>query len=283
MVFASLPSKVISKLGQGIYRHRVSEPFLSGDLFAYKSDYSIPNSFQSNPLILEKVRSAKVIFCKGDYVADFLEAFGKYLVNKILIVGNSDLDWHEFPMNLAPRIKGVFLQNSFIVDSRIHTLPIGIENYSYFRNGRMRNFSQRLSWQVKDDKILVGPFSPTHPIRQEILQSIKASPRVNIALNQNLEPIHYAKLASKFGYVASPRGNGEDTHRLWESLYRGCAPVILKTKWSSNLRILNLPIMEIEEWENSALEQLPPFRSFDPLKLESLWWPHWSNRIKKLI
>ena len=26
--------------------------------------------------------------------------------------------------------------------------------------------------------------------------------------------------------VAAPRGNGLDTHRLWEALYLGCVPIV---------------------------------------------------------
>ena len=36
---------------------------------------------------------------------------------------------------------------------------------------------------------------------------------------------YYGRVAAH-RYVAAPRGNGLDTHRLWEALYLGCVPIV---------------------------------------------------------
>lgn len=279
----SLTSRVVGKVGRFAYRHKNSEPFLSGDLFASKADLKVPSDFRTSKQLSNRLRESQVIFCDGYQTTDFLELFGNSLSGKILIVGNSDKDWQDFPIASAPAIKAVLLQNSFVDDSRIFTLPIGIENLSYFRNGRMRNFKESIITAEKVDKVLVGPFSPTHESRRSLLNDLTESPRIEIISNQILDPYQYAKVSSKFGYIASPRGNGEDTHRTWESFYKGSSPVLLRNKWSDSLRSLGLPISFVENWSLQNLVALKPFEPFEPNRIESLWWPYWRAKIRSLI
>jgi hypothetical protein len=279
----SLTSRVVGKAGKFVYRNKISKPFLSGDLFASEADLNIPCDFLKCRNFLSLVRDARVIFCNGYLAEDFINSFGRHLSGKVLIVGNSDKDWFEFPISLTPGIKSIFLQNSFVHDSRIVPLPIGIENLSYYRNGRPRNFRRSFTRSGKMDKVLVGPFSPTHELRRTILENFLDSPRIDVISNRVMEPYQYAKVSSTYGYIASPRGNGEDTHRTWESLYRGSSPVLLRNEWALSLTPLGLPISFVDEWTPESLDVLEPFKRFDPLEIRSLWWPYWRSKIKSLV
>jgi hypothetical protein len=283
MPHASLISRVVAKAGKSVFRNKVSKPFLSGDLFASESDLMIPSDFPKCRNLSSLVRDARVIFCNGYLAEDFINSFGKHLSGKVLIVGNSDKDWYDFPLSSTPGIKSIFLQNSFVTHDRIVPLPIGIENLSYYRNGRPRNFRRSFIRSEKVDKVLVGPFSPTHELRRSLMENFLGSPRVDVISNKVLKPYQYAKLSSSYGYVASPRGNGEDTHRAWESLYRGSSPVLLRNEWSLSLNQLGLPISYVEEWTPECLETLDPFMRFDPSEICSLWWPYWRSKIRSLI
>jgi hypothetical protein len=273
----------MGKIGRVLYQNKTSEPFLSGDLFAKKSDLSFHTNFRLTNDTFKQIRTSNVIFCQGDQLQNFLENFGKYLSKKVLIVGNSDRDWFDFPFLMAPGIKAVLLQNSFVLDGRITTLPIGIENFAHYRNGRPRNFSDKFARKDKSDQVLVGPFSPTHEVRGTLPERLKDSSRAKVIASKRLGPFSYADLASQFGYIACPRGNGEDTHRVWESLYRGSSPVLLGNEWSSSLECLHLPIATVPEWTNACIDGLQPFSRFDPKKFEALWWPFWQSKIKNLL
>ncbi len=279
----SLTSRVVGKLGKFVYRNKISKPFLSGDLFASEADLNIPNEFRKCRNFLSLVRDSRVIFCNGYLAEDFIDSFGENLSAKVLIVGNSDKDWYEFPTSLTPGIKAIFLQNSFVNDSRIIPLPIGIENLSYYRNGRLRNFHESFIRSEKVDKVLVGPFSLTHELRRTLIENSLNTPRIDVISNRVMEPYEYAKLSSTYGYIASPRGNGEDTHRTWESLYRGSSPVLLRNEWSESLSSLGLPISYVDEWTPENLDTLEPFTRFDPSEINSLWWPYWRSKIRSLI
>lgn len=283
MAFITTSQKLSNRIGRVISTNRTTAPFLSGDVFARNSDFEIPNAFSLSNKLLQKVKASKVIFCDGYQVQKFLEDMGHELADKILIVGNSDKDWLEFPFENAPRVKAVFLQNSFVQDERVVTLPIGVENLTYYRNGRARNFDTKLIQIKKQDKVLVGPFSPTHQIRQNLVEDLKSCSRVEVTSSFFLDPFSYAKYAAQFAYIASPRGNGEDTHRTWESLYRGTSPVLLKNAWSLSLQMLKIPISLVETWDSLNIGNLPPFEEFNPAKLDALWWPYWRNRIVNLL
>jgi hypothetical protein len=282
MEFRKTYTRLTTKVGQLTHQNRIGYPYLSGDFFASKSDLVLNRLNFENADFVKEISNADVLFCNGNDLALFADMHGQRLKNKILIVGNSDLDWLELPSGISLNIGGVFLQNSFIADSRVHTLPIGVENISYFRNGRSRNFSQKIIHTEKANKILVGPFSATHPVRAQILKTVQESEKVHIS-SREMEPFQYAKYSARFGYVASPRGNGEDTHRVWESLYRGSSPIVLNNQWSRSLKELNLPITFISNWDQEELDSVSDFQDFDPANLEPLWWEYWENKIKKLL
>jgi len=50
----------------------------------------------------------------------------------------------------------------------------------------------------------------------------------------------------KYAFVASPFGNGLDTHRLWEALILGCIPIIITSGLDSLLE--DLPVLIIKDW-----------------------------------
>ena len=48
-------------------------------------------------------------------------------------------------------------------------------------------------------------------------------------------------------FVFCPRGNGIDTHRIWETLYMGSIPVVKYEEYTHSL-FRDLPILFIENW-----------------------------------
>ena len=90
----------------------------------------------------------------------------------------------------------------------------------------------------------------------------------------------------QYEYVAAVRGNGVDTHRIWEALYRGSIPVVHRDAWSESLLNLGLPFELIEEWTPESLVRIleqGPRKRFMSADVESLWMPYWQNLIKSTI
>ena len=56
---------------------------------------------------------------------------------------------------------------------------------------------------------------------------------------------YFIELA-KHKYAICPRGNGIDTHRLWECLYLDVIPIVIKNDFPN---IDNLPIIILNDWD----------------------------------
>ena len=53
-------------------------------------------------------------------------------------------------------------------------------------------------------------------------------------------------------FCLAPRGNGIDTHRIWESLYAGCIPVVQNSPAFRDFA--DLPIFFVKRWEDARDE-----------------------------
>ncbi len=267
---------------------RNSSPYLSSDLFSDMSDVSMyPPKFRGKQPGLEAIRAANVIFCPSDRLQGFFDEFHSNISAQVILCGNSDYEFKELPTNIPKTVKQLFLQNSFISnDPLVTTLPIGIENLRWGVNGNPRNLTPGGDWSRRQNKILIGPFGLTHPVRDEVKKNF-INPVEGINLIQNrLEPAEYARLAKENRYVAAIRGNGVDTHRHWETLYRGGIPLILHDAWSEGIKELQLPFVEVTAWDAQQLLLITKNDSdlgFDPAQIPALWWPFWKELIASYL
>lgn len=86
-------------------------------------------------------------------------------------------------------------------------------------------------------------------------------------------------------FVLCPRGNGTDTHRLWETLYMGGIPIVRRADcWVSLLA--DLPVVIVDEWPEVMN---PEFRSREWHRVNSTQWSAsplrqstWNSRIGRL-
>ena len=60
--------------------------------------------------------------------------------------------------------------------------------------------------------------------------------------------ISYLANLRKYSFTACPEGNGPDTHRMWETLYMGGFPVVLRNSFTETL-CQDLPILLLTDWE----------------------------------
>jgi hypothetical protein len=105
-------------------------------------------------------------------------------------------------------------------------------------------------------------------------------------LTERLSPRNYARVSTKYGFIAAVRGNGVDTHRLWEALYRGLTPIVERDDWWRSLESMFPQVLSIDSWEKSEIENLLSNQTpedFDPCTLEALWMPHWQGLITKFV
>jgi hypothetical protein len=61
--------------------------------------------------------------------------------------------------------------------------------------------------------------------------------------------IEYLRKLRDSCMVIAPEGNGVDTHRLWETLYMGGTPVVIKSNYLPT-EILQLPVILLDSWQD---------------------------------
>jgi hypothetical protein len=205
----------------------------------------------------------------------------------VIIAGNSDFEFKSELLDVPNSVKAVYLQNSFISDNkRFFTLPIGIENFRLGVNGHPRLMKYSPITSKVNREILFGPFGNTHNLRAEVNSTFinKFGPwRV---LRGRVSPHSYAKISKKFYWIACVRGNGIDTHRFWETLYRGRFPIAMQDAWLRSLDDLNLSILAVPDWSIASMYNIMNSKApeqFDPRLVEPLWMPYWENKIQQFI
>jgi hypothetical protein len=281
--------KVLQTHANRIVRwRRNNAPFLSGDLFSDMSDTSVyPPRYRGKQPGIEEIRRARVIFCPSDKLDRFFDEFESEITAKVILCGNSDFEFKDMPLKIPKSVRQLFLQNSFLSEHPlVTTLPIGIENFRWGVNGNPKNLSPGESWIGRRNEVLIGPFGLTHPIRLEVRNEFVQPAEGIRFISGRMEPAEYAKIAMESRYVAAVRGNGVDTHRHWETLYRGSIPLILEDGWVSGIENLELPFIKVQGWTvdqmRSVLMKERSF-TFEPEKCPALWWPYWKNLIASYL
>ena len=274
-----ITQKIRRRIYKRVFSNRTSEPFISGDLFKTNSSFAFTGSENLRKSSLRNLAEAKVIFCKGDKASEFMAEYGNLISARVIIVGNSDEDFDE-PFSKIPRsVKRVLMQNMKFSDPNYVPIPIGLENLSLANNGFPELMDRIFPWEESISKVLVGPFSPTHSERLELIK-LNSEPHLDF-LSSRLEPHQYARIAGTYKFVACPRGNGIDTHRLWETIYRGSIPVLTESNWLKNFLWMSNHCITLQKWDDLGdISEHDLSVVQKPNKIpEQLWWPYW----KKLI
>jgi hypothetical protein len=277
--FSSYSHRASVRVRKLLFRKKISDPFLSGDLFSSLAEFQVNST--EDLLRLKSLNSRpRSIFFKSEIISKIDNFLPSDFRADILIAGNSDLNFTNIAQLPTSFFGRFYLQNSMISDNKnFFTLPIGLENLRLGENGLPSLMSKNSVNVNRTNKILIGPFSPTHSERNDLMNLNQDIPFIK-KIDHRIHPKQMCQLHQEFTFVACPRGNGVDTHRFWEVLYRGAIPIVRKSKWSSSLRILKIPFVEIESWTTKELKNVLEshnFHDFNPKDIEALWSPYWKN------
>jgi hypothetical protein len=212
----------------------------------------------------------------------FLDEGAQYINAHTLVTGNSDANFTEL-ISLPKSIKLWLCQNNAMSEhGGISTLPIGIENVKLGRTG-LKKYYKKHELDATIRKVLIPPMSPSNKIRTEVILQALHNPELFDVKKEILPVKDYFNLTRKYRFIFACEGNGFENHRIWETLYQGSFPVLIKSEWSYSLKYLNLPILYVSNIEEINLQMLLNFaklhENFDPNKTKCLWTPFW----KKLI
>ena len=204
-------------------------------------------------------RSKNIIFCKTDLIPLLFNELRVHDSKNILITHESDYEINgSIFFGKPPCIVKWYAQNVNYPDPNLIPLPIGLENHEGPSKGTMID--------LEFIKNLVPDYQPTNKIFDKIYCNIRITHKDRPAVKQFLidsglgyiEPPtgplesgmiisrDHHKMLSKFLFIASPRGNGIDCHRTWESLIMGSLPIVDRHFMFDTYP--HLPIIQVSNW-----------------------------------
>mgnify|MGYP000863888889 CR=1 FL=1 len=237
-----------------------SEPFISGDTFRKHSNHIFDETQGFDPL---KVKKNHIVFLKSDLIELFFNYFHPKIQEPyILLTHNSDLIFtSEYKKYKDELIIHWFAQNlDFLSDENFSALPIGLENKRYLNNGLLSHF---IDYQQNEKTrfILCSFNKNTNPERVEVLSTVEQLKLVDIKNYQNHK--EYIQKMSQYKFNISPKGNGSDTHRFWESLMVGTFPIVVRTPFTRNMENLGIPAIYLNSWSELV--------TYNPEKLDEVY------------
>jgi len=185
---------------------------------------------------LDSIDKYKSIFVFTHDLESFNEKFKDSTDSKLIITHNSD---HE--INNRYNFKIHLCQNLLNIFDNTIPIPIGIENNQWFDNNI---FYQIKNIKIEKTKNIYFYFNQnTHFTRRTCYEKLINKVEWNISRPKD----EYFIELSKHKYAICPRGNGLDTHRIWECLYLNTIPIVIKDDF---INIYNLPIIVLDSWDD---------------------------------
>ncbi len=213
---------------------------------------------------LTNIKNYKSIFVFTHDLNTFYDKFKHETSDKIIITHNSDHEIKEkynFKMHLC--------QNTFITDNNIIPIPIGIENIQWFDNNI---FHKIRKLKIPKTKFIYFYFNQnTHPSRKQCYNKL-----INkLEWNSSKSKVDYFIELASHKYAICPRGNGLDTHRIWECIYLNTIPIVIKNDFPN---ITNLPIIILNDWSELDINKIN--NEFINQQLSKVSTTHYAEKIQ---
>lgn len=177
-----------------------------------------------------------------------------------------------------------FAQNVTIEHPKLVPLPLGIAN-SMWPHGNLRVLvgSLKRARRRAPTETLFARYSPgTHAERAELGAALASGfPALATDHTRRISFREYLGELSTAEFCVCPRGNGIDTHRLWEALYLGVTPIVKRSTHTEHWCRLGLPLVIVDDWMdltpallNDLREAPPRLPAGGPLHLD-----YWSRPV----
>jgi hypothetical protein len=229
-----------------------------------------------------------IIFCKTDAILFLFDILKneKELKNIKLITHESDYEINQKLFSLKPScISKWYAQNVNYVQEDLIPIPIGLSDdyYSYYAltSSYFENKTKNTVENTAKKLLYINHRIETFPENRKWIYEYFQTNDWCTTDTPNLSLKEYTEKLNHHQFILCPRGNGIDTHRLWESLYNGIIPIVEQHIHYQCLE--NLPVIIVDSFKqiNKNFLEIKLFelsnKKFNMEKLKTSWW---INKIK---
>lgn len=244
------------------------------------------NNFKNKYFKTDIIHKNNKINWRGIYVAPPTKNMD------VIISGHSDLGIHDSHVELySPKIW--YTVNKQTKNSNVISIPLGITNYTNESKlhpiyGDLDSMIEVMSQPIEKSGLVYMNFTiSTYPQeRNHVWNLFKTKKWVTIGKNEATIAGRkkFLKDIKAHHFVLCPRGNGVDTHRLWETLYMGSIPIVRRN--IAYEEFYDLPICFIDDWSEineDFLEKEKTRINSNNYCLDKLKISYWVDRINTSI
>jgi hypothetical protein len=229
------------------------------------------------------VEKNDVWFIKRDFLPEFFSLIPSNAPNINVVTQHSDYEFDSSMMSMKPRsVVKVFAPNNTNDSEDSVAIPLGL-GPSFGHGAPLAEDIKNKETGKNRNKLLYVNFRPyTYPQERQPLFSYFKENNFSWATVQESSDVSsggwdwYLDSLTSHKFSLCPRGNGIDTHRLWESLYSRTVPVVRYC--DANRNFLDLPILFVDDWSQvterfleEKYEEMAS-REWDYSKLSASWW-----------
>jgi len=233
------------------------------------------------------LKTTNIIYTHTMYVKELFDKIQKLKSCKFVVITHN-CDENVSDISILPdNVIRWFSQNVNVSHPKIQSIPIGLENDKWFTAANKKGKMEAKLQTPKKYKNLVymnhniNTFSTE---RADIYDLLQDKPWVTTVQGVNGKGFdEYLDNLYNHKYIICPRGNGIDTHRLWETLYMGSIPIVKKD--INNWFYHDLPMLYVHKWEEldeKILEDMWDTYHLGEWNKEMLNFEYWKNKILNL-
>lgn len=244
------------------------QDYINGQKFKQICDFHF-----KSPLIKPYQKEYIVYSDSEDYV-DALSFISNNAPNRFVLVthnGDTEIKATGLPRNLIHW----YAQNLNFKHDKVSPIPIGLENPQW----HPQKMPMMMSMPKSEDRCGYGfcQYNPnTYPKERLNLVEKLISNGVKVEWFPSINGQYFSRYLFNlkvYKYCFCPRGNGIDTHRIWEAMYMGCIPVV-KRHITHDFENSDLPIIFLDEWQDFNYQDTHGNFNSKLLKMQ-----YWKDRI----
>lgn len=181
-----------------------------------------------NETFIEEMLSTDepIIFCKTDYVTNLFELLDEAKKYCHVVTHQSDINIDKNLYEKKPKnVISWFSQNLNYDADNLIPIPIGFSD-SYTLATKYHDLEPFVN-EEKNSFVYINFRPETYKPRKKIHRSLSKNKKLTmVKAKERGDNSEYVKELSRHKYSVCPRGNGIDTHRVWESLMVNTIPIV---------------------------------------------------------
>lgn len=254
----------------------MTEDYISGEKFKQLCDFDFksPDFNFINNLLSDDKKGKYVVYSDSENYVDALSFIHNNSPKKFVLVTHNG-DTEIKPTGLPHNLVHWFAQNLNFKNPKVSPVPIGLENH-HWHPTKIPEMLCMPESQKRINKSFCQYNPGTYPKERKTLVSDLWASNIEVDWYPSINGQNFSQYLFNlkiYKYCFCPRGNGIDTHRIWEALYMGCVPIV-KNHITHQFEDCDLPILFIDDWTEFNYQE--PNGNFDS---EILTMTYWKNKI----